>query len=101
MGAFSGFLIILGVMTLFGSAMSLGLTFLHSVQGDPWAPLRTGSFVSSYIGVDFGIETLFGWLGWGAVWQGLMAAPLYNVLFVVGIIIIFVALAARNMSREG
>src|SRR5580698_7431322 len=52
MGAFSGFLIIVGVMTLFGSAMSLGLTFLHSIQGDSWAPLRTGSFISNYIGVD-------------------------------------------------
>jgi hypothetical protein len=101
MGAFSGFLIIVGVMTLFGSAMSLGLTFLHSMQGDPWAPTRTGSFISNYIGVDLGVESLFGWLGWGAVWQAVMVAPLYNMLFILGILIIILALATRSMSREG
>jgi hypothetical protein len=101
MGAFSGFLIIAGVMTLFGSAMSLGLTFLHSMSGDPWAPMRTGSFVSNYIGIDLGIESLFGWLGWGAVWQAVMATPLYNVLFILGIIFIIISLTTRGMSREG
>lgn len=101
MGAFSGFLIIAGVMTLFGSAVSLGLTFLHSVQGDPWAPLRTGSFFSSYIGIDLGIESLFSWLGWASLWQGLMDQPFYRVLFFLGIIIILLALSARGMSRQG
>ena len=101
MGAFSGFLIIVGVMTLFGSAMSLGLTFLHSMSGDPWAPMRTGSFVSNYIGIDLGIESLFGWLGWGAVWQAVMTTPLYNVLFILGIIFIIISLTTRSMSREG
>jgi hypothetical protein len=100
MGAFSGFLIIVGIMTLFGSAMSLGLTFLHSIQGDSWAPLRTGSFISNYIGVDFGIEGLFDWLGWGGIWQAVTAEPLYRVLFILGVVIIFVALAVRGMSRE-
>jgi hypothetical protein len=101
MGAFSGFLIIVGVMTLFGSAMSLGLTFLHSMSGDPWAPIRTGSFVSNYIGIDLGVESLFGWLGWGSVWQAVMATPLYNVLFILGIIFIIISLTTRSMSREG
>jgi|SRR5215470_1191156 len=100
MGAFSGFLIVAGVMTLFGSAMSLGLTFLHSVQGDPWAPMRTGSFVSSYIGIDFGVDQLFGWLGWGTLWQGVMEAPLYHVLFILGILVIVLALTTRRMSQE-
>jgi hypothetical protein len=100
MGAFSGFLIIVGVMTLFGSAMSLGLTFLHSIQGDSWAPLRTGSFISNYVGVDFGIEDLFDWLGWGGIWQAVMAEPLYRMLFILGVVIIFVALAVRGMSQE-
>ena len=100
MGAFSGFLIIAGVMTLFGSAMSLGLTFLHSMQGDSWAPTRTGSFLSNYIGVDLGVERLFDWLGWGVVYQSLMAAPLYHMLFFLGVILIVFALATRNLSRE-
>jgi len=101
MGAFSGFLIIAGVMILFGSAMSLGLTFLHSMQGDPWAPLRMGSFISSYVGVDFGIESLLTWLGWGSLWQGLMDQPFYRVLFFLGIIIVCLALSVRSMSRQG
>ena len=101
MGAFSGFLIVVGIMTLFGSALSLGLTFLHSAQGDAWAPLRTGSFISNYIGFDFGIETLFGWIGWGAVWQALMSEPLYHVLFILGVFVIVLALGARGMGREG
>jgi hypothetical protein len=100
MGAFSGFLIIVGVMTLFGSAMSLGLTFLHSMQGDSWAPTRTGAFLSNYIGVDLGIEKLFDWLGWGIVYQTVMQEPLYHVLFFLGVILIFLSLATRNMSHE-
>jgi hypothetical protein len=101
MGAFSVFLILMGCLTLFGSALSLGLTFLHSMSGDPWAPMRTGSFASNYIGVDLGIERLFAWLGWGPVWQAVMDAPLYHVLFILGILIMVLALAARGMSREG
>ncbi|HKX10498.1 MAG TPA: hypothetical protein VJN67_20030 [Stellaceae bacterium] len=101
MGAFSGFLIVAGVMVLFGSAMSLGLTFLHTMQGDSWAPVRTGSFLSSYIGVDLGVGRLFDWLGWGILYESVMHEPLYHVLFILGVIIIFVALASRGMSREG
>ena len=101
MGAFSGFLIVAGVMILFGSAMSIGLTFLHSMQGDAWAPVRTGSFLSSYIGVDLGVGRLFDWLGWGFAYDTVMQEPLYHVLFFVGLIIIFLALATRGMSREG
>jgi hypothetical protein len=101
MGGFSSFLIIAGVMTLFGSAMSLGLTFLHSIQGDAWAPTRTGSFISNYIGVDLGVGQLIDWLGWGVLYQAVMEEPLYRMLFILGVVIIFVALATRGMSREG
>jgi hypothetical protein len=100
MGAFSGFLIIVGVMTLFGSAMSLGLTFLRSMQGDSWAPTRTGSFISNYFGIDLGVERLFDWLGWGVLYQAVMAEPLYHTLFFLGVIIIFLAIATRNLSQE-
>jgi hypothetical protein len=101
MGAFSGFLIVAGVMVLFGSAMSLGLTFLHSMQGDAWAPVRTGSFLSSFIGVDLGVGKLFDWLGWGVFYVAVMQEPLYHVLFILGVVIIFLALATRGMCREG
>lgn len=101
MGAFSVFLILVGCLTLFGSGLSLGLTFLHSMSGDPWAPMRTGTFVSSYIGVNFGIEDLFVWLGWGPVWQAIMDTSLYHLLFILGILIVVLALAVRGMSREG
>lgn len=101
MGAFSMFLILVGCLTLFGSALSLGLTFLHSMSGDPWAPMRTGTFVSSYIGVNFGVEDVFAWLGWAPVWQAIMDTSLYHLLFILGIIVIFLALALRGMSREG
>ena len=100
MGAFSAFLILMGILTLFGSAMSLGLTFLHSMQGDAWAPLRTGAFLSHYVGVDFGVERLFDWLGWGSVGDAVMEEPLYHVLFVLGVILVFMALAFRGMSRD-
>lgn len=100
MGAFSGFLIICGIMTLFGSAMSLGLTFLHSIQGDAWAPTRTGTFLSNYLGIDLGVDRLFDWLGWGVVYQTVMEEPLYHVLFFLGVILIFGALATRNLSHE-
>ena len=100
MGAFSGFLIVAGVMVLFGSAMSLGLTFLHSMQGDAWAPTRTGTFLSNFVGVDRGVESLFDWLGWGVIYQTVMQEPLYHVLFIVGVLIIFLALATRGMSHE-
>jgi hypothetical protein len=100
MGAFSVFLMAMGCLTLFGSALSLGLTFLHSVQGDAWAPLRTGTFISNYIGINLGVEDLFGWLGWGTVWRAMMDAPVYHALFILGIIMMVVALAARGMSRE-
>jgi hypothetical protein len=100
MGAFSGFLIVAGVMVLFGSAMSLGLTFLHSMQGDAWAPTLTGTFLSHYLGIDLGVERLFDWLGWGVIYQTVMQEPLYHVLFILGIIIIFLALATRSMSHE-
>ena len=99
MGAFSGFLIVSGVMVLFGSAMSLGLTFLRAMQGDAWAPTRTGSFLS-YIGVDFGVDRLFDWVGWGVIYETVMQEPLYHVLFILGIIMIFLALATRGMSHE-
>ena len=101
MGAFSGFLIVAGVMVLFGSAMSLGLAFLHSMQGDAWAPVRTGSFLSSYVGVDLGVERLFDWLGWSVIYEAVMREPLYHVLFILGVLIILLALATRGMSREG
>jgi|GEM_PF-3520786 hypothetical protein len=100
MGAFSGFLIIVGIMTLFGSAMSLGLTFLNSMQGDPWAPTRTGAFIGHYVGVDLGVEDLFDWFGWGGIYQTVMEEPLYHTLFILGIVIIALALAGRSMSRE-
>ncbi len=99
MGAFSGFLIVAGIMILFGSAMSLGLTFLHSMQGDAWAPTRTGSFLN-YFGVDLGVGQLFDWLGWGVFYQAVMQEPLYHVLFILGVIMIFLALATRSMSHE-
>jgi len=99
MGAFAGFLMVAGVMTLFGSAMALGLTFLRSVQGDAWAPMSTGSFVSHY-GVNLGVEDLFGWFGWGIIYQAVMYVPLYRSLFILGILIIVLALATRSMSRE-
>ncbi len=99
MGAFSGFLIVTGVMILFSSAMSLGLTFLHTMQGDAWAPTRTGTFLS-YVGVDLGIERLFDWIGWGLIYQAIMLEPLYHVLFILGVVIIFLALATRGMSHE-
>jgi hypothetical protein len=100
MGAFSGFMIVVGVMTLFGSAMSLGLAFLHSMEGDSWAPLRTGSFLSHYIGIDLGIGRLFDWLGWGVVLQTIMEQTLYHVLFFLGVILIILALAMRGMSQD-
>jgi hypothetical protein len=100
MGAFSGFLILFGIMTLFCSAMSLGLTFLNSIQGDSWAPLRTGPFLTHYVGVDFGVERLFDWLGWGGVWNIVMEEPLYHILFILGVVIVFVALAVRSMGRD-
>lgn len=99
MSAFSGFLIVGGVMILFGSAMSIGLTFLHTMQGDAWAPTSTGTFLS-YVGVDLGIERLFDWIGWGLIYQAIMQEPLYHVLFILGIVIIFLALATRGMSHE-
>jgi hypothetical protein len=99
MGALSGFLIVTGVMVLFGSAMSLGLTFLRTMQGDVWAPTRTGSFLS-YVGVDLGGDRLFDWVGWGAIYQAVMQEPLYHVLFILGVLIIFLALATRGMSHE-
>jgi len=101
MGAFSGFLIIAGVMTLFGSALSLGLTFLRSMQGDSWAPTRTGTFLSDYVGIDLGIGRLFDWLGWGIAYQTIMEEPLYHILFLLGVILIFLSLATRKMSHEG
>ncbi len=100
MGAFSGFLMVAGIMVLFSSAMSLGLTFLRSMQGDAWAPTRTGTFLSDYIGVDLGVERLFDWLGWGVAYEAVMQEPLYHLLFILGVVIIFVALATRSMSRE-
>ncbi len=99
MGAFSGFLIVSGVMVLFGSAMSLGLTFLHAMQGDAWAPTRTGTFLSD-IGVDLGADRLFDWVGWGVIYESVMEEPLYHVLFILGVIMIFLALATRGMSHE-
>ena len=101
MGAFTGFLMVAGVMVLFGSAMSLGLTFLQSMQGDYWAPIRTGSFLSSYIGVDLGVERLFDLVGWGVIYQAIVEEPLYHMLFILGVLMIFLALASRGMSREG
>ena len=100
MGAFSGFLMVAGIMVLFGSAMSMGLTFLHSIQGDPWAPMRTGSFFSNYIGVDLGIQQLSELLGLGFVYETVMQEPIYYMLAVLGVVTIVVALASRNMSRE-
>jgi hypothetical protein len=99
MGAFTGFLMVAGVMTLFSSAMALGLTFLHSIQGDPWAPMSTGAFVTHY-GVNLGVEDLFGWFGWGVIYQAIMYVPLYRSLFILGILIIVLALVTRSMSRE-
>jgi hypothetical protein len=99
MGAFTGFLMVAGVMTLFGSALALGLTFLHSVQGDPWAPMSTGAFVTHY-GVNLGVEDLFGWLGWGGIYQAIMSEPVYRSMFILGILLIVFALVARSMNRE-
>ncbi len=99
MGAFSGFLILVGILSIFGSAMSLSLAFLHSMQGDPWAPWRTGAFLSHYVGADFGIERLFEWLGWGSIVKAVMEEPLYKLLFILGLILVFLALAVRR-TRE-
>jgi hypothetical protein len=70
------------------------------MQGDSWAPTRTGAFLSNYMGIDLGVEKLFDWLGWGIVYQTVMQEPLYHVLFFLGVILIFVALATRNMGHE-
>src|SRR5262249_11824367 len=83
--------VVSGIMVLCGSAMSMGLTFLHSMQGDPWAPMRTGSFFSSYIGVDIGIEQLFDLLGWSIVYDTIIQEPIYYLLAVLGVIAIVVA----------
>src|SRR5437868_4356545 len=99
MGAFTGFLMVAGVMTLFGSAMAVGLTFLHSMQGDSWRPMSTGAFLTHY-GVNLGVEDLFGWFGWGVIYQAVMSEPLYHSLFILGVLIIVLALVGRNMSRE-
>jgi hypothetical protein len=100
MGAFSGFLIAAGVLTLFSSAISLGLTFLHSVQGDPWAPVRTGYVLAHYISTDLGIERLLDWVGMAAIAQMVMDEPFYRVLFVLGIIFVFLSFTLRAVSRE-
>jgi len=99
MGAFTGFLMVAGVMTLFGSAMAVVLTYLHSMQGDSWAPMSTGAFVSHY-GINLGIEDLFGWLGWGVVYEAIMSEPFYRSLFILGILLIVLALVGRTMSRD-
>jgi hypothetical protein len=100
MGAFSGFLIAAGVLTLFSSAISLGLAFLHSVQGDSWAPVRTGSVLARYISADLGVERLLDSVGMAVLAQMVMDEPFYRVLCVLGVIFIVLSFALRAVSRE-
>jgi hypothetical protein len=61
--------------------------------------MSTGAFVTHY-GVNLGLEDLFGLLGWGVIYQAIMYVPLYRSLFLLGILIIALALVTRSMSRE-
>lgn len=100
MGPFSVFTIAAGMLSLFGSALSLGLTFLDTVKGDSWAPTRTGQFIAHYIGVDLGLGRLIEWIGFGSLLDGIMYEPLYKVLFGLGLALIFISMTARGVSQR-
>lgn len=100
MGTFSALTIIAGILSLFGSFLSLGLTFLETVKGEAWAPTRTGQFIAHYVGVDLGLGRFFDSIGVGTVVDALMFEPLYKTLFALGLILIFVSLTARGMNKR-
>ena len=60
----------------------------HVVRGEEWISSTPKHLL------------LFDWLGWGVIYQTVMQEPLYHVLFIVGVMIIFLALATRSMSHE-
>jgi hypothetical protein len=100
MGTFSALTIIAGILSIFGSFLSLGLTFLETVKGEAWAPTRTGQFIAHYVGVDLGLGRFFDSIGIGTVVDALMFEPLYKTLFALGLILIFVSLTARGMNKR-
>ncbi len=89
-----------GVLSLFGSIVSLGLTFLEQFRGGTWAPTRTGAFLMHYLGVDFGSLGVFQMIGAQQVVSFVLDEQLYKAAFVLGVLMLFGAMVTRGVQER-
>lgn len=89
---------IFGVLSLLGSAVSLGMTFLAYAMGDPWSPPHTVSFFSRVFGHGLSGFSFLDSIGLRSVMVLLDETYLYQLLLALGFLFFFFAMAAR--ARE-
>jgi len=100
MRGLSLFLTAAGVLSMFGSVVSLGLTFMEQAKGGSWAPTRTGAFVVHYFGVNLGSVRLFQMAGAQQVVSFVLDEYLYKSAFALGLLMLFAALVVRGGAPE-
>ena len=89
-----------GILSLFGSFVSIGLTFLDQVKGDAWAPTHTGAFIRHYLGVDLGSLGIFQAAGVQPVVSFVLDEQLYKSAFALGLLLLFAAMLTRGMQER-
>lgn len=90
-----------GVLAIFGSVVSIGLTYLDQIKGDGWAPTHTGAFFVHYLGVDLSSLWLFQVAGIQQAVSFVLDERLYTMAFALGILLLFAGMLARGVAREG
>jgi len=100
MRGLSLFLTAAGVLSIFGSVISLGLTFMEQIKGGSWAPTRTGAFVMHYFGVNVGSLQLFQMAGAQEAVSFVLDEYLYKTAFALGLLMLFAAMVARGGAPE-
>jgi len=100
MSSWSAILSGAGIVSIFCSILSLCLTFLRYVEGDAWAPTRTGGFLLHVFGVNLADIPALDLLGMGSLAALVDDAYLYQILFILGLLMLVCAAMTRVTNRD-
>ncbi|HTZ79327.1 MAG TPA: hypothetical protein VMC10_15540 [Stellaceae bacterium] len=100
MRGLSVFFMAAGLLSIFGSFVSIGLTFLGEMRDGIWAPTRTGSFVLHYLGIDLDSFRFVEIAGVQPAVSFVLDEQLYKTAFVLGLLMLFGALVARGVQER-
>jgi hypothetical protein len=100
MRALSIFFTAVGVLAIFGSVVSIGLTYLDQIRGEPRAPTHTGAFIVHYFGVDLSSLRIFQLAGVQQAVSFVLDERLYTMSFALGLLLLFAAMLSRNVRER-